>query len=318
MSIALVILMYATWSSIFSLGKMTLQYSPPVFLTGFRMALAGVILLLFLKFFKRASFRFDKKQLLSLGLLGFFSIYLTNILEFWGLQHLTAAKTCFIYSLSPFFAALFSYLHFKEKMNGSKWLGLGIGFAGMIPVLLTQTGSEELLNAFSFLSWPTLAIMGAALFSIYGWILLRLVVKDESRALSPMMANGVSMLIGGTLAFIHSFFVENWSPIPVASADFGAFFKGTLLMTLISNILCYNLYGMMLKRYTATFLSFMGLLSPIFASLSGWLFLGEVPSWTIFLSTGIVCLGLWIVYRAELKQGYIVKRSKEPLPAAEV
>lgn len=115
MSIALVILMYATWSSIFSLGKMTLQYSPPIFLTGFRMAFAGVLLLLYLAIAKRSSFKLDRKQLLSIGLLAVFSIYLTNILEFWGLQHLTAAKTCFIYSLSPFFAALFPTCISKKK-----------------------------------------------------------------------------------------------------------------------------------------------------------------------------------------------------------
>lgn len=295
--------MYATWSSVFSLGKMALQYSPPIFLTGFRMTLAGVILLSYLALTKKQAFKLDKKQWLSFGALAFFSIYITNILEFWGLQYLTAAKTCFIYSLSPFFAALFSYLHFKEKMTPRKWWGLGIGFVGFIPVLLTQSGTEELLNAFSFFSWPTLAIMGAALASIYGWILLRLIVKDSN--VSPMMANGASMLIGGFFAFIHSFFVDSWTPLPVASANFIPFLQSTLIITFISNILCYNLYGMMLKRFTATFLSFLGLLSPIFASFSGWLFLGEPLSWQIFLSTSIVSLGLWIVYQAELKQGYI-------------
>lgn len=305
MSMALVVLMYATWSSIFSLGKMTLQYAPPVFLTGFRMTLAGLLLLLYFALVKRSSFKFDKKQWFSLILLAFFSIYLTNILEFWGLQYLSAAKTCFLYSLSPFFAALFSYIHFKEKMNGRKWIGLAIGFLGFIPVLMTQTGSEELLNAFSFFSWPTLAIMGAALFSVYGWILLRMLVK-EGEAIAPPLANGVSMLLGGIFAFIHSFFVDSWNPLPVVAHQGGSFLQGALLMTLISNIICYNLYGMMLKRYTATFLSFMGLLSPIFASLTGWLFLNETPSWTIFLSTAVVSSGLWIVYRAELKQGYIV------------
>ncbi|MBS0650493.1 MAG: DMT family transporter [Verrucomicrobia bacterium] len=311
-SILTVILMYATWSSVFSLGKMTLEFCPPLFLTGARMILGSLFLLGFLAIAKRSSFSLNKKQLMSIGVLAFFSIYLTNALEFWGLQYLSAAKTCFIYSLSPFFAALFSYLHFQEKMNTRKWIGLSIGFVGFIPVLLTQTGSEELMNAFSFLSWPTLAIMGAALCSVYGWVILRLIVKDQE--ISPMMANGSSMLIGGILAFVHSFFVENWNPLPIASADLAPFFKGTLLMTLISNIICYNLYGMLLKRFTATFLSFMGLLSPIFASINAWIFLGESPSWIIFLSTSIVSLGLWIVYRAELKQGYIVKSTKQPVP----
>lgn len=278
------------------------------------MFLAGVLLLAFLAIFKRSTFKLNRIQLLSVGILAFFSIYLTNILEFWGLQYLSAAKTCFIYSLSPFFAALFSYLHFKEKMNGRKWIGLGIGFLGFIPVLLTQTGSEDLLSAFSFFSWPTLAIMGAALCSVYGWVILRLVVKDHS--ISPLMANGASMLLGGLLAFGHSFFVEDWNPIPVLPQNMAPFLKGTLLMTLLFNIICYNLYGVLLKRFTATFLSFMGLLSPIFASLNGLIFLGEPISWTIILSTGVVSLGLWIVYRAELKQGYIV--TSKPAPAPEI
>jgi len=71
----------------------------------------------------------------------------------------------------------------------------------------------------------------------------------------------------------------------------------------------------LLKRFTATFLSFMGLLSPIFASFTGWLFLGELPSWQIFLSTGIVSIGLWIIYRAELKQGYIKKSPTKEIPS---
>jgi drug/metabolite transporter (DMT)-like permease len=310
MFIFIVIFMYAVWSSVFSLGKMTLQYCPPLFLTGARMVLGGVLLLAFLALFKRSSFKLSRIQLLSIGLLSLFSIYLTNALEFWGLQYLSAAKTCFIYSLSPFFAALFSYLHFNEKMNSTKWLGLGIGFLGFIPVLLMQTGSEEKLSSiFGLFSWPALAIVGAALCSVYGWVLLRLVVKDH--AISPLMANGASMLLGGLLAFGHSFLIENWNPIPVQPQHFTPFLQGTLLMTFLFNIICYNLYGSLLKRFTATFLSFVGLLSPIFASLNGLLFLGEPISWMIILSTTIVSLGLWIVYRAELKQGYIIT-SKSP------
>jgi drug/metabolite transporter (DMT)-like permease len=313
MSIPIVIFMYAVWSSVFSLGKLTLEYCPPLFLTGARMVLAGLLLLGFLAIFKRSSFKLSRVQIFSTVLLAFFSIYLTNALEFWGLQYLSAAKTCFIYSLSPFFAALFSYLHFNEKMNGRKWLGLCIGFLGFIPVLLTQTGSEELLNAFSFFSWPSLAIMGAALCSVYGWVVLRLIVKDH--AISPLMANGASMLFGGLLAFGHSFLVEGWNPLPFQAENIGPVVKGTLIMTLISNIICYNLYGMLLKRFTATFLSFMGLLSPIFASLNALIFLGEPVSWTILISTGIVSLGLWIVYHAELKQGYIVSSKSKPAPS---
>ncbi len=312
MGISIVILMYALWSSMFSFAKIALEYSPPIFLTGARMAIAGVIILAYLAIAKRSAFKLRPVQWMSMILLAFFSIYLTNILEFWALQHLTAAKACFIYSLSPFFAAFFSYLHFKEKMNSRKWIGLSLGLLGMIPVLSLQTGEEGLLSAFSFMSWPSLAMVGAALASVYGWVILRVVVKDNQ--VSPLMANGSSMLIGSAMAFGHSLLVEQWAPTPMMSGTIVPFMGWTLLMAFVSNIICYNLYGMLLKRFTATFLSFMGLLSPVFASLHGWIFLGETPSPLIFLSTAIVSLGLWIVYSAELKQGYVT--SSQPKTAS--
>lgn len=306
----IVALMYATWSSVFAFGKAMLAYSTPIFLTSTRMLLAGALMLGFLAIRKRSSFKMNKKQWFSIGLLGLLSIFLTNVLEFWGLQYLSSAKACFIYSLSPFLAALFSYIHFKEKMTKGKWLGMAIGFLGMIPVFMTQTGSEDLMNAFSFFTWPTLAIIGAAIFSVYGWVILRLVVKDQET--SPIMANGMSMMIGGIMALISSFFIDTWNPVPIVPGGLTPFIAGTLAMTFLYNIICYNVYGLMLKRFTATFLSFMGLLSPIFASLTGWIFLGETPSWQILSSTGIVSIGLWIVYRAELKQGYIKKKLAPP------
>ena len=121
------------------------------------MFFTGVILLGYLFIKDRSSLKIRKNQVLPIIALAVFSIYLTNVLELWGLQYLTATKTCFIYIISPFFAAIFSYFHFGEKMNLKKLIGMLIGF---ILVLKMQTGSEDLFNAFSIISWPELAIMG--------------------------------------------------------------------------------------------------------------------------------------------------------------
>lgn len=313
MNFFLVILMYAMWSSIFAFAKIALDISPPLFLTAARMLFAAFFLLGYLVI-RKSSFRLPKRQLLTLVLLAVFSIYLTNLLEFWALQYLTAAKTCFIYSLSPFFAALFSYLHFKETLNLRKCLGMLIGFLGFVPLLATQKGASELLTTIPFFSWPEIAMMGAAMATAYGWILLRLIVNPpktdtSSPPLSPLMANGMSMLLGGFMALSHSYFVDAWDPIPIVSGKVPQFVEAIMIMTLISNIFCYNLYGFLLKKFTATFLSFMGLLSPVFASLSSWILLGEQPSVVILTSTGVVSLGLWMIYSSELKQGYYKKEN---------
>lgn len=309
MWLSLAIFMYAVWSSAFSLGKLALQYSPPLFLTGFRMLFAGVVLLAYLLVRNRGALKVGGKQWASLCLLAFFNIYLSNVLEFYGLQYLSATKACFLYGLSPFFATLFSYLHFGERINLRKAAGLLIGFFGFIPVLKLQGAPEGLHNAFGFLSWPALALIGATISSVYGWVLLRMVVREQT--VSPVMASGASMLIGGLVAMGHSLFVDAWHPLPVSFAHFPAFFEGVCWMVLLSNILCYNLYGYLLRRFTATLLSFIGLLSPLFSSLHSWILLGEQPSWTILLSTGVVSFGLWLVYKVELQQGYIVKEQSD-------
>src|SRR5262249_4262771 len=159
-----------------------------IFLTGARMFLGGLIILAFLSLFRRQDIQIKKHQLFPLILFSITAVYLTNIFEFWGLQYLTAAKACFIYSLSPFLAAIFSYFQFKEKITSRKLLGLIIGFVGFIPVLLNQTGAEHLLGGISFLSWAEIALIAATATSVYGWILLRKLGKEDG--MSPLMANG--------------------------------------------------------------------------------------------------------------------------------
>src|SRR3990167_3672948 len=203
MSILTVVLMFAIWTSVFPLSKIALEVSPPLFLTASRMLLAGVLLLAYTALRNRSAFKVNGKQFFVICLLGLSQIYLTNALEAWSLQYLTAAKTCFIYSLGPFLTAFLSYLHFGEKMNRRKWLGLLVGFSAILPVLGIQKGAGELLSGIPFLSWPELAMIGASACTVYGWILLRLLLKDNE-TMSPVFVNGSSMFIGGIFALVHS------------------------------------------------------------------------------------------------------------------
>ncbi|MCF7806107.1 MAG: DMT family transporter [Simkaniaceae bacterium] len=154
MGVLLSLFLFSIWSTVFPIGKWLVGFSTPVFLTGIRMLFAGVLLIGFLLIRNRKALKINKKQLLSISLLALLSIYLTNVLEFYGLQHLSAAKTCFIYSLSPFLTALFSFIHFKEKMNKTKWIGMIIGFSGVLPVLFIQNQSGDLLSLFKFIALP--------------------------------------------------------------------------------------------------------------------------------------------------------------------
>jgi drug/metabolite transporter (DMT)-like permease len=298
------ILLYGLFASVFTISKIGLAHAQPFFLVGTRMVFAGTILLSYQYLVAKQSFIFDRRVWSRLILLAIFNIYLTNVCEFSGLQHLTSFKTCFIYSLSPFFSALFSYFLFSENFTPKKWVGFMIGSVGFLPILMNQTSREEAAGQLLFFSWAELFVVMAVVCSVYGWIMLKQLVSEHE--LSSLTANGISMLIGGTLALVHSLAVESWQPLPVTNLTI--YIECTILLVLISNLICYNLYGYLLKRYSATFMSFAGFTTPLFTGLLGWLWLDEVITWPFYLSFLIVLLGLFLFNQEELKQSEFLSR----------
>lgn len=123
MSVLLILCMYGIWTTVFSFSKVTLQYCPPVFLTGFRMIFAGMLIVCYLFFKRKGSLRINKKQLFSLTILGLFSIYLTNIFEFWGVQYIFCSENLFfLWVVSLFYSAFFLSSFWRKneckKMGG--------------------------------------------------------------------------------------------------------------------------------------------------------------------------------------------------------
>ncbi|MBS0290848.1 MAG: EamA family transporter [Proteobacteria bacterium] len=299
----LVILLFALFASLFTLSKTALEFSEPFFLIGSRMTLAGIVLLAHQLIFNRQAFKIKSGHILPLVILGLVSIYITNIAEIWGIQYMSSAKACLIYSLSPFIAALFAFWLLKERLTSKKWVGLCIGFVGLTPILFTHSTSAELAKDLLFFSWAEFALIIAVFSSVYGWILLKKIINEYRY--TPIMANGISMFIGGIFALAHSYISgENWAPLPIFAGKHSAFLECTFWMLLISNVICYNLYGYLLKRFSATFMSLAGLVTPLFASLFGWYFLNENISWHFFASIILFSIGLGIFYQEELANNF--------------
>ena len=296
-----VLVLFALFASLFTLSKTALEFSEPFFLIGSRMLFAGLILLAYQYGFKRRTFKVKYTHLLPLFILGLVSIYITNIAEIWGLQFMSSSKACLIYSLSPFVAALFAYFMLKERLTLKKWIGLCIGFVGILPILSIDY-SLQAAELFIF-SRGEIALIIAVFASVYGWILLKKIIQDFNY--SPILANGFAMIIGGIFALLHSYLSgENWSPVPIIDHQYASYIECALWMTLISNIVCYNLYGHLLKRFSATFMSLAGLITPLFASFFGWYFLGEVITWHYFTSMLIFSVGLFLFYQEEIQANF--------------
>lgn len=297
----LVLVVNALFALVFTLGKITLQFAPPFFITGMRMIVGGSVITGFcIATGARISQKLNREAVKMLALLAVFNIFFANAFEFWGLQYMGSAKACLIYNLSPFFSSLFAYVYFRETMTVKKILGLIIGMFGFIPVFLNGSVAETNLPQFGIFSTAEISLIIATIATVYGWIIMQKLIRTGS--LDEQLANGVSMIAGGFLALVASLFAEAWHPFPVA--HWWPFTGWLILIVLCSNIICFPLYTQLLKKYSATFMALSGFTGPIFAAIFDWLFLGIGVSWDFYLAMITVSLGMFFFYQEDVRQGY--------------
>ncbi len=300
----LVLAINALMGATFSIVKLILEnYTSPIFLVGYRMTLAGVMLLGYLWLFDRPNFKIQRQDWFAFIKIMLFHVYISFIAEFWAQNYLTPAKLALLFNLQPFLTAAFSYMMHRRSQSLVKLAGLVIGFVGFFPILFFGDAQEATLGGIFFLSIPELVLFIAVASSAYGWLMVEHLVVE--RKYSSLMVNGFGMLVGGSLALMTSYvvscfgsnFERAWNPLPVS--DFGKLTLWVLVLILLSNIIFYNIYAKMMHKYSATFLSFTGLTVPLFAALWEWLIFGTFVSWPFWLSLAGVSLGLAIYYRAE-------------------
>ena len=293
----IVLILYALLAATFSLGKALVLLMHPLFVIGIRMLTAGALLLLAYGMFHTKK-RIEVKDMLLLGLTSFIHILIPYLSEFAALRDISPSDACLAYNLSPFFSALFSYWIFKEYMTAKKWLGFGMALASLLVYLWYQHALHV------HLSWSYVWILISVMSSCLGWILVRMLVKNNGY--SPFLVNGMCMLIAGFGSMGYGLATHETTFL-LGTLQSSWFWVLMSLSIIIANGLFYNMYGYLLKKYTATFLSFVGFITPLFASLFEWLLFGTVPEWSFFICLGVIAGGIYIFYQEELKQGYIAQ-----------
>ncbi len=292
----LIVLLNLLFGFSFTLGKITLFFASPFYIVGIRMIIGGLGLGLFTHLIKSTQYRPQLKDWPYFMQVTLFGIVIPYCLRAWGMQYISSTKAAFMFTLMPIFTAIFAYLFHREKLSYQKSIGLMLGFLGMMPILFTGTVQEDLVGSIAFLSLPELAILGAVASFGYNFIALRTLVK--TRKCPPLIANAITMLLGGIISFNLAFLVE-----PVWHfRDPKLFFALLALQIIISNAICANLQATLLRTYSATFMAFASFLTPISASFFGWLILSEGIQYQYLISFVVVLMGLILFYYDELAQ----------------
>src|SRR5258708_6632075 len=168
-----VIILYLLFASTFTLGKAALLYVSPFLFIGVRMMLAGTLLLGYYRFIAQQKITVQKKDYSLFARIILFHIFCAYTLEYWALEHVTSAKACLLYNLSPFITALFSYFLYAERLTYRQVCGLIIGFLGFIPILIAQSPEEQLSWHIGLFSCYEMALIASVISSAYGWMVMK-------------------------------------------------------------------------------------------------------------------------------------------------
>lgn len=295
----LVLFLYFLYALTFIFAKSVVEYVQPIFFVAVRMIIGGGILLAYQLLYLRTPIRIRKQDAFYFAQIMLLGICLSYAGEFWSIQYITAAKTSLLFNISPFITAGIAHFMIHERLTLRQWIGLILGFGGLLPILFTQQADELSLAHIGFLSSAEIILLLAVAAAAYSWVIFKRLVVD--RGYTPLTINGVTMLGGGILAYGLSLCTETTPYIHIIpdqsylhTFTIIAGYMGALILSV--NIFSYNLYGHLLRRYTATFISFAGFVTPLFTAVLDWIFLGERVGGAFFISMLIVLSGLILFY----------------------
>lgn len=294
-----IVFLYLCFTATMFLGSLILKtHHYPFFIAGARFFCSGVILLSLYILQHKKSILQQLPQLWALSFFNYaFCLYTLSAIGFsWGMQYVNPVKACFVFVLAPFITAILLYFLKGEQLSRKKMIGLLIGFIAVIPIVL-ESGHEEICNIAWYDAMFGYLVFGSAVITFsYGWILNK-EMHGVVHAPSSLIT-GAALVVGGGTTLLGCFIFQGVSMFPVEVTDS---FWWLLLLFSILTAIAYNLYALLLKRFSPTFLSFASFLEPAFGLVYAALFLGQKVSVVSLYSLVALGCGLYLFYQEELQ-----------------
>ena len=288
-------LLAALWGSSFLFMRLGAAEFGALPTAGLRVALATLCLLpVFLMQEVRWSFQKKAPAILFVGLL---NSAIPFALFAFAVMHISTGLTSILNATVPLSGALVAWLWLRERPDGSRLLGLLLGFVGVCLLVLGKAGFDAAGRPASGGSALSLLAMGAALLATLCYGLAASFTKRYLQGVHPL-ATATGSQLGATLGLAIPMAVY-WPAQPASATAWSALFAVALLCTAIAYILFFRIIAQAgpSKALTVTFLV------PVFALFYGAMFLDEsITLWMLFcglviLGGTLLATGLWRIPR---------------------
>jgi drug/metabolite transporter (DMT)-like permease len=266
------------WSSAYIAGAVAVPAAAPLAVTLWRFSIAGGLLAL-IAWIRGERWPSRWRELgaaMAIGVLLF-------AVQFGGLYlglaaHMPAATTALVTCSAPLFVATASALLGWETLTARRWVGVGIGLAGVVVTLSDRLGRPPSLAA---LGWTLAGLVGLA-----GGTLLqgRMTFTSGQAATASVELLASASVMACIAPFMGSL------AIPATPSVVLAF----LFITVLAGIGAPLLLFALIRARGATGASSLLFVVPPLTALEGWLVLDSRIGPAAILGLAISALGLWL------------------------
>lgn len=276
----LVLVFCLTWSSAFAVGKLAVTVCPPFVFLGLRFCVAALILIAWCRW-QNQLHGLNARTWLGLMALGLLNQAGYQGLTWAGMATISAGLAAIIISINPIIIAVLAALLLGDKLSPRRWLGLVLGFAGVVLVLrnrLVVSGEDP---------WGIFLVFLALASMVAGTLLF----KRWSPRVGLAAVIGVQQLGAGLALLLVGLLTEDLSRIQT-----GPVLLGTMLYTvLVVSIGSFALWFYLLRTGSVTAASSLHFLMPPLGLVFGWILLGETAEPLDLLGVVPIALGIWLV-----------------------
>ncbi|WP_374339707.1 drug/metabolite exporter YedA [Leeia sp.] len=271
---------YIIWGSTYLGIALAIDGIPPLLMAGTRFWSAGLLMLLWLK--HRGHPLPTLRQWGNALLIGSLMLGVGNgavtIAEQWVATGLAAVMIATV----PLFSILCAHWLLGQRAHGIEWLGLAVGFAGILLLNSDQRLSGQPLGAFLLLAAAFCWALGSALSRR-----INMPTGPMSSA-AQMLCAGVCMSLAGLL---HG---ERIHHIPPAKA-----MLATAYLAVFGSLIAYSAYQYLLKTVRPALATSYAYVNPLVAVGLGTLFLSEPVTPRMVLAMTIILSAVLLVMLAQ-------------------
>lgn len=275
------------WGAASPIFKWSLEKIPPFTLAFFRFYIASFILFLILR---GKVFEVQKKDFFKIFLVGLFGVTINISFFFWGLQLSKSINAPVIASTQPLIIFIFAVIFLREKIKLNKLIGLILGFAGVILIIIQPIIDR---GGISIESLGDLFLVIATLGAV-GQTIIAKNLMNEHGEVNPFVLT-FWMFVVGTISFIPMFIIEISNPHfnPASLLEIQPL-TGIIFGALLSSLVAYSIYIYGLSKIKAADTGIYTYIDPIAAILIAVPLLHETISWEFVFGSALIFIGIYL------------------------